>query len=235
MYHKTAMIKIIWQQVLEILFPPICLNCRGYLQSREGRENLLCASCFGGIKIYSNIFRPDPQTNLITLGSYENTALRELIHYFKYNGFLGVKVPLEKLITKWLSINRGLISVFLLPGSLIVPIPLHKSRLRARGFNQSEFIAEILSRHLGLPLEKDLLERVRNTRPQIEMKSEKERSENIKDSIRVKPDKAIILSKYPRLILVDDVYTSGATMKKAAKVLRQAGTKNITAFVVAKT
>lgn len=240
------MIKIVWQRVLEILFPPICLNCRGYLQDGEAKENLLCATCFGGIKIYSNIFRPDPQIHLIAIGSYENSALRELIHCFKYNGFLGAKIPIEKLILKWLNANPNLIPSFPAPegrgspnswaaNSLIVPIPLHKSRLRTRGFNQAELIAEILGRHLHLPLEKDLLERVRNTESQIKMKSEKDRRENIKDSIRVKPDKETMLSKYPQLILVDDVYTSGATIEEAVKVLRRAGAKNITAFAVAKT
>lgn len=229
------MIKIIWQQVLEILFPPICLNCRGYLQSRGKREDLLCVNCFSGIKIYSNIFRSDLQTNLIAIGSYENSALRELLHYFKYNGFLGAKAPLEKLIIKWLNVNSSLISALLLPNACIVPIPLHQSRLRKRGFNQAELIAGILSRLLQLPLEKDLLERVRNTKSQIEMKNTKERGENIKNSIRVRPGQEIILSKYSHLILVDDVYTSGATMGEATKVLRRSGTKNITVFVIAKT
>lgn len=229
------MIKTVWQQVLEILFPPICLNCRDYLQNTDERENLLCMDCFSSIKIYSNIFQPDSQTNLIAISSYENSALRELLHHFKYNGFLGAKAPLERLITKWLDINRPLIPAFMCPNSLIVPIPLHKSRLRKRGFNQAELIAEILGRHLRLPLEKDLLERVRNTKSQIGMKSAKDRSENIKNSIRVRPDQEMILSKYPKIILVDDVYTSGATMKETTRVLRHSGARDITAFVVAKT
>lgn len=229
------MIKTVWQQVLEILFPPICLNCRNYLQNAEERENLLCVKCFSGIKIYSNIFQPDSQTNLIAISSYENSALRELLHHFKYNGFRGAKVPLEKLIIKWLGTNPNLASSILNSRSLIIPIPLHQSRLRRRGFNQAELIAGLLSRLLQLPLEKDLLERVRNTKSQIGMKSAKDRSENIKNSIRVRPDQEMILSKYPKIILVDDVYTSGATMKEATRVLRHSGARDITAFVVAKT
>lgn len=227
------MIKIIWQQVLEILFPPICLNCRGYLQSREERENLLCASCFGGIKIYSNVFRPDPRINLVAIDSYENSALRELIHSFKYNGFLGAKVPLEKLIIEWLNVNQELASRFLGPGFLLVPIPLHKNRLRARGFNQAEIISDVLSKHLNLPMEKNLLERVRDTKSQIKMRSAREREENVKGSIRIREGRG--LPQYQNLVLVDDVYTSGSTMEEAMRVLRRSGVKNITAFVIAKT
>ena len=227
------MIKIIWQRVLEILFPPICLNCRGYLKNAGEREDLLCASCFGGIKIYSNIFRPDPRTNLIAIGSYENMALRELIHYFKYNGFLGAKVPLEKLIIKWLNTNSSLVSSILDSSFCLVPIPLHRSRLKARGFNQSELIAEILSRHLQLPLEKDLLERVRDTKSQIKMRNTKEREENVKNSIRIREGRGS--PQYQSVVLVDDIYTSGSTMGEAAKILRRAGVKNIIGFVVAKT
>ena len=233
------MIKIIWQQVLEILFPSICLHCRGYLQSREERENLLCASCFGNIKIYSNFFRPDPGINLIAVGSYENSALRELIHSLKYNGFLGAQIPLEKLIVRWLETNPILASSFLGSSAsrriCLVPIPLHKNRLRKRGFNQAELIAQILSQLFQLPLEAGLLERTRDTKPQIGMKSAKEREENMKNSISIREGRGSPLSQHQNIILVDDVYTSGSTMKEAMRALRHSGTRNITAFVIAKT
>ncbi|MEX2033399.1 MAG: ComF family protein [Candidatus Colwellbacteria bacterium] len=229
------MIKTMWQQVLEILFPSICLNCRSYLQSREERENLLCSNCFDGIKIYSNVFRPDPRTNLIAVGSYENAALRELIHSFKYNGFLGARVPLEKLVIKWLSANRELASRVLDSGFLLVPIPLHKNRLRARGFNQAEIITLILSQLFRLPMARDLLSRTRDTRSQIEMKNKEERRDNIKNSIAVRENKESVLLQYQNVILVDDVYTSGSTMEEAMRALRRSGAKDITAFVIAKT
>ncbi|MBI2594934.1 MAG: ComF family protein, partial [Candidatus Colwellbacteria bacterium] len=149
--------------LLDILFPPICLSCRIYLNGLEEKENLLCDACFTGIRVYSNVFRPDPQFNLMAIGSYNAGALREIIHYFKYNGFLAARVPLEKLIIKWLDLNHPLIPIFLLPNSCIVPIPLHKSRLRNRGFNQAELIAQTLSQLFQLPLEKTLLERTRDT------------------------------------------------------------------------
>jgi len=236
-----------WYTFLDILFPPICLNCRSNLLSYEEKEDLLCGACFKGIKIYSNIVRPGPQFNLVAIGSYENSALRELLHYFKYNGFLAAQVPLEKLIVKWLEINPTLIPIcFPAPegrgspnswaaNSCLVPIPLHRKRLRDRGFNQAEIIGEILSRCLNLPLERNLLERIRNTKSQIKMSSSKEREENLKNSIRIKAGEESLLSQYQSAILVDDIYTSGSTMREAVKALRRAGVKDIAALVIAKT
>ncbi|MBI2012925.1 MAG: ComF family protein [Candidatus Colwellbacteria bacterium] len=219
--------------LLDIFFPPICLNCRTYLNGPEEKENLLCDICFTGIKVYSNIFRPDPRFNLMALGSYETSALRELLHYFKYNGFLAARAPLEKLMMRWLSTNPSMVSHFPLPHSLLVPIPLHRNRLRARGFNQAELIAEALSRLFQLPLEAGLLERTRDTKSQIGMKSAKERRENVENSITVRERSG--WPQHQNVILVDDVYTSGSTMKEAMQALRRSGAKNITAFVIAKT
>lgn len=222
-----------WRVFLEILFPPVCLNCRTYLGDEETQSNLLCPNCFSNIKIYTNIFQLDPRFRLIAIGSYENSALRELLHHFKYNRFLGCQTPLEKLITKWLEINRNLIPIFLFPNSCIIPVPLHKKRLRHRGFNQAELIAGILGKHLNLPVEKDLLERTRDTKSQIKMKDIKGREENVKGSIRIREGRPA--PQYQNVILVDDVYTSGATIKDAAKALRRVGVKSIIGFVVAKT
>ncbi len=239
-------LKNFWQFALDIIFPSICLHCRAYLNEPEEKENLLCDACFTGIKIYSNVFRPDPRFDLAAIGSYDDGALRELIHHLKYNGFLAAEIPLKKLTIKWLNTNPFLVSRILdsrpwrgspsAAGSLLVPIPLHKNRLRGRGFNQAELIARILSRFLRLPMEKNLLERTQNTRPQVEMKNAGERTGNVKNSIRIKPGREVILSNRQNIILVDDVYTSGATMKEAVKTLRRAGAKSrITAFVLAKT
>lgn len=228
-------LKTVWRRFLEILFPPICLNCRSYLRDTKEGEDLLCGGCFGSIKIYSNVFRPDTRFNLIAVSSYENTALKELIHYFKYNGFLAAKIPIEKLIIQWLTNNPNLVSSILDSRSLIVPIPLHKRRLRERGFNQAEIIAEILSRHLNLPLEDDLLRRIRETRPQIKMKNEEERQKNLRGSIVIEQEGEAVLSQYQNVILVDDVYTSGATAKEAVAAIQRAGIRNITVFAIAKT
>ena len=131
--------------------------------------------------------------------------------------------------------NPVLASSFLDSRFCLIPVPLHKNRLRKRGFNQAELIAEILGQLLHLPLEKNLLERTRDTKSQIGMKSAKEREENVKSSISIREGRESLLSQYQNVILVDDVYTSGSTMKEAMQALRRSGAKNITAFVIAKT
>ncbi len=223
----------VWQTSLDILFPPICLGCQSNLLSDEEKENLLCNTCFNGVKIYSNIVKPDPLFSLLAVSSYENTALRELIHYFKYNGFLAAQAPLEKLIIKWLDANSSLVSSILDSSFCLIPIPLHKKRLRERGFNQAEIIGQILSRHLNIPLEKNLLERVRDTKSQIKMKGAQRREENVRGSIRIREEDRS--PQCQNIILVDDIYTSGATMKEAAGALHRAGAKNIVGFTMART
>lgn len=214
-----------WEFVLDILFPPICLSCRRYLEEKE-KPNLICGSCFNGIKIYKNLFHPLPQFTLAAATSYEDKSVRELIHYFKYESFLQAKKPLGEILIKYLSdLNLHL------ENSIVVPIPLHPSRKRKRGFNQAKILAEIISKHFGWQLETNILKRTKETKPQIEMKNHEDREVNIKNCFEVM-DKNTLQNK--NIILVDDVYTSGATIKEAVKILKRDGAANIIALAVAK-
>ena len=98
----------------------------------------------------------------------------------------------------------------------VVPIPLHPSRRRRRGFNQAERLARRVAERLGLPLRADLLRRVRATAPQATLDAE-QRATNIDDAFAAAADPP------PALLLVDDVSTTGATLAAAAKALREAG------------
>jgi len=225
--------KKIWQTILDILFPPLCLGCRHYLQTAEAKQNLLCPHCFGGIEIYETRFTAEPSFSLLAAASYHNQAVRNLIHCFKYDGFLAVEEPLKKILADYLEkIN---FAEDFGSASLIVPIPLAKNRLRERGFNQAEVIGLIVSRLFHLPLNPHLLERRHQTAPQTTMKNIEAREANLKKSMAVNEKFKHQLLDYRQIIIVDDVYTSGATIKEAARVLRQAGAKNLVALVVAKT
>ena len=111
-----------------------------------------------------------------------------------------------------------------------MPIPLHITRQRQRGFNQSEVLAAIVAKYLELPLVK-ALKRIKKTKPQIDLPQEL-RAQNIKGAFLV--EERVHALKGKSVILVDDVYTTGATMKEAAKILKRAGAKEVTGLVIAK-
>lgn len=101
---------------------------------------------------------------------------------------------------------------------VIIPIPLHKSRQRRRGYNQAELFAKILGERMGIPVRTDLLIREKNTVPQKEL-SETERKNNLKNAFKITEN--IVQLTY--ILLVDDIYTTGSTLDAAAHTLRQAG------------
>ena len=115
--------------------------------------------------------------------------------------------------------------------NLIIPVPLHRSRLRQRGFNQAVLIGRILARQLSLPMQLDVLARIRPTEPQIELSAEKRRI-NVKGAFSViRPD--CIAGK--RVLLLDDVMTTGSTLDECAKELKKAGADMVIAVTTART
>lgn len=219
----------IWKIFLDILFPPICLSCRKFLSEKEKDEiALICNPCLESIPINKIVFRTGRQYLLFAASSYENAVLRNLIHEFKYRNLMTLQKPLGKIIIRYL---KGV--ALPIQDTTIVPIPLHPSRLRSRGFNQAEILARIVGISLDLPIETETLKRIKNTKSQIDLKSHDERRENIKNCFEIlAQSKEKVKNK--NVLLVDDVYTSGATIDEAAKVLRRAGVKDIKALVLAK-
>lgn len=104
----------------------------------------------------------------------------------------------------------------------LIPIPLHKSRMRKRGFNQAALVARILGRRLGIPVEEKALIRQKKTSPQKEL-SDRERRANLKQAFQ--PGE--IRPEWRTVVLVDDIYTTGSTMDAAARILRSAGVEKV--------
>jgi ComF family protein len=113
--------------------------------------------------------------------------------------------------------------------SVLVPIPLHTLRHRWRGFNQAERIARALSKQTGTPVLKNVLVRTKNTIAQAETKSFAERQGNMKNSFQVQrtPDQT------KTIFLIDDVFTTGATLQAACVALKRAGAKNVWGLTIA--
>lgn len=104
----------------------------------------------------------------------------------------------------------------------LIPIPLHSSRKRKRGFNQAELLAKELSRRAGIPVDSRLLFRVKKTRAQKDL-NDQERLENLKNAFSVRKRK----NPYKNVILVDDIYTTGSTVDAAAEELKKQGVQNV--------
>ncbi len=217
----------IWNLALDIFFPPLCLNCKVYLDD-IAKLNLLCEKCFTGIRIYNFPSRITPDFTLLAAGAYEDRALRTLIHYFKYERFLSAQKPLGEMLIKHLEFVKPLFA-----GAIVTAIPLHPKRLRGRGFNQSELIAARAAEYFGLEFATNVLKRVKNNRPQMELPDHEKRRRNIKNSFEV-PETMRDYIKDKTFLLVDDVYTSGATMREAIRTMRRAGAAKVIGAVIAK-
>lgn len=155
---------------------------------------------------------------------YYKGVLREIITEFKYKGDFAYLGILQDLLCK--AYFKG---DFDFDPDVIIPVPIHKNRLKLRGFNQSLEISKRLSRLIGVPIERNILVRTKDTVSQVGLKKS-EREKNVKNVFRVIGD-----VKGINIILVDDVYTSGATASECSKVLKAVGARIVSVLVVART
>lgn len=220
---------------LDILFPRFCAGCK-----KEGL--FLCESCRLGISPGTSacfvcekrspeglICEPcRPKTKIrrfVAPFTYANPVIRELIHLLKYSGAKEVADDLGG----WVARAVRLYAIQVPEDALLVPIPLHVNRLRARGFNQAEVIARAMGKQLNISVDTSLLARTAHRKPQTGMKKREERVSNAAGIYKVAGN---VPAK--TLILIDDVSTTGATLEEAATALKQAGAKQVWAFVVAR-
>lgn len=158
----------------------------------------------------------------LAAGLFEG-PLREAIHVYKYRPVRSLGKPLAEWMAQQVRMAVRL--------DLAMPVPLHRERLRLRGFNQSLILAHGICEQFSVPLLFDNLERHRSTRPQVEL-SGRERAENVKNAFGLsRPSE--VLDK--RILLIDDVFTTGATMNECARVLKDAGAASVTALTLART
>jgi ComF family protein len=157
------------------------------------------------------------------LGAYEG-SLREAIHRWKYEG----KTYLTPFFAEWMEegLNRhwGPHSL-----DLLIPVPLHTQRLRERGFNQALLLVKELSRRTGIPYRKTILQKKKPTIPQVNL-SGTEREKGLRGAFQV-IGKEELLGK--SVLLVDDVYTTGATVNECSKVLLRGGAERVNVLTLA--
>jgi ComF family protein len=148
--------------------------------------------------------------------------LEQAIHLFKYRRRDALATPLTDLMLVWADKLPSI--------SLVMPVPLHPSRLRRREFNQALLLADRIADRLGLPLSFEQLVRVRATRPQTEL-DRKERARNVRRAFAVREPAGLAGQQ---VLLVDDVLTTGATVNECARVLRRAGVESVTVLTLAR-
>ena len=214
----------------EIIFPPRCTIC-GTLM-RENKNFSFCPECFSRIYFIQSpqctccgLPFPDSEgedhfcEECITskqsfsvaraLGKYDKTLL-EAIHLFKYRG----KIVMGKVLGRLMA-EREYKSLTTGNYSLIIPVPLHPKRLKERGFNQSLVLAKEVARKFSISLNFSSLKRIVHTKPQTMLKK-KERMSNVKRAFEVKDAEKI---KGEKILLIDDVYTTGSTVRECSRVL----------------
>lgn len=187
-----------------------CLNCRtpfrnSFPLDAAGR----CMLCRSGGRGYDEAF---------CYGAYEGT-LRKLIHLFKYSGMRRLAKPLAAFLADALPRDRQF--------DLVTPVPLHWLRRWHRGYNQAELLGKAIARARGIPIA-NILRRRESTRAQAGL-SNAQRRENVAGVFRAR-------RKVPglRILLVDDVMTTGATLGACARALKKAGAKSVSVLALAR-
>lgn len=233
------MLQAVKNVVLDILFPPICLACSKNLIKND-KYKMVCQKCLDSVSLYDSLFCPvclrrspnenscHPQSRyrLASACHYDDEIVKKLIWQFKYENWLSAAEPITEILINYLK-KTGLS----FNGFSIVSIPLHKKREFKRGFNQCAVLANHISKELGLEIIKNSLVKIKHTDSQADLKDYKAREKNIQDSFFVNNPENL---KGKNILLVDDVFTSGATLNEAARVLKASGVKKITALVLAK-
>ena len=231
--------------LLDLIFPPLCHACKCFIA--RGEKVHLCPACRadftpirsplctvcgkpflteGGMDHLcgSCLSHPPPFDAARAAFLFQGTV-RELIHRYKYNRHIQLRRPLGLLLAEMLAPD-----VTKWEADLLLPVPLHRRRLRKRGFNQAALLVELLAREWRLPLERHLLQRVRWTEPQVNLPAPA-RPGNVKGAFALKSG-AEVSGK--RIILVDDVFTTGSTIAECSRVLKRAGATAVFAVTLAR-
>jgi ComF family protein len=199
-----------------VRIPPQCFVCHAFVPATDtSPPGRTCGRCRSHSAIY--VF--------LSPFSYQQSAMRELAHALKYRRNRDIASIFSDMILSHLAA----MGVVFPKDALFVPIPLHKTRERIRGFNQALLIAKILGERLGHEVRPDILQKIKKTTPQMKLRRE-ERLQNLTDTFTVSNS---FLIKGKTVVLVDDVKTTGATLEEAACTVRKAGAKQIWAITVA--
>jgi len=238
----AAPFRAVFGRALDIALPALCPACR-----EQVRDGGLCASCWSKLTMIAPPycerlgipFAYDPGPGVLSMQAisdppayhraraavrYDDIS-RALVHALKY----GDRIDLAPIMGRWMA-RAG--HELLKDADAIIPVPLHWRRLWARRFNQSMLLSQQISGETGVPVADAALRRIKATAQQVGL-SQSERAQNVQGAFRVPPDrKAEVAGR--RVVLVDDVLTSGATSDACARALLRVGAANVDLLVFAR-
>jgi ComF family protein len=229
--------RALWRGLLELLLPTRCVICQHLgakavcaeclaeleavgdqhcLRCGRRRETLFaspdCGECFG-----DSLGVQRARSHLVY-----NAAGRALLAEFKFHKRIGAGLPLIEGLTAWL--GGGLAAIFDDPAlscDVVVPVPLHAARIRARRFNQAELVARSVARTLSIACQPRALARIRETPSQVGL-SANQRQENVRGAFAVPASQRRYIAG-KGVLLIDDLMTTGATLAACARALRKGG------------
>lgn len=230
------------RHALDLALPPQCLACAKPVAD----PGALCVACWSGLKVIERPYceklgtpfpadfgpglispkalaNPPATGRIRAVARFDGTA-RELVHRLKYGDAVHLSRAMGDMMAR---AGRELLD----GQALVVPVPLHRGRLWRRRFNQSALLARAIAASSDAGLALDAVERIKATRPQVGL-SAAQRSENLAGAFRVAENgKAEIAGR--RVVIVDDVLTTGATVDRLARLIRRAGAISVDALVFA--
>ena len=238
--------KIIYYKIafFDLILPESCIICK----NRTSREIILCLQCFKKIKIIKSSICPKcglpyplPKgedhfcekclKNKVFFDKarqvgYYNGILKKTIAALKYNGKTYISSRLGKLMANKIAMEKKKIDY-----NFIFPIPLHIKKLKERGFNQGYLLAKEVGKILKIKVEFKNLSKILENPSQINL-SKNERKKNVRGIFYLKNPAQI---KNKKILLIDDVYTSGATVNECARMLKQGGATEVDVLTLART
>lgn len=229
----TSALNVAFRHTIDLVFPQTCVHC-------EDEGKLLCDRCLGeAARIGSQACRtcgvqleygsrcgkcaeaPPALARITAVFQFEG-AMREAVHALKYRDLRAIAPVLGAELAADARARHRKIDV-------VAPVPLHRRRLRSRGYNQAELLARPVAASIGVPILSGLLERVSDSPPQAQAKSEKARSAGVRDAFTASRE-----ARGKRVLLIDDVATTCSTLDACAKALRRAGARSVRAAVLAR-
>lgn len=226
-----------------ILFPPVCAGCRRLVSA----PGTLCGKCWSGVRflerpwceVFGTPFTHDMGDGILSADALANPppfsraraavaytgVARQLVHQLKF----GDRTELAPWMARWMA-RAG--AELLADADVIVPVPLHRWRFFMRRFNQSAELARALSQLSGKPFAPDAVTRIKATQSQVGLGA-REREENVRGAFRVDRSRQNRVNGR-RVLVIDDVYTTGTTVKAVTKALKKAGARDVDVLTFAR-